>query len=139
MANPSLHRAQIVLIVGDLIVMALVTLAGFATHQELGTAPLTRILAVFLPMLAGWLAILPFSRVYDLASAVDWRQLWRPFWAMVVAMPFAMWLRSAWLGTAVIPLFVFVMAGISSLAIFVWRAAFVGLGRKRNASWTKST
>jgi hypothetical protein len=139
MNKPTLNTAQMQLIAGDLVTFALVTAAGFATHRELGTAPLVRILAVFLPLLAGWLAILPFSRLYDLEIAYDARQLWRPFWAMVVCMPFAMWLRSAWLNTTVIPVFVLVMAGISALAILVWRAVFVWLGRNRTGQWTKSS
>ena len=128
-----------ILIIGDLITFALVTAAGFATHRELDTAPLKRILAVFLPVLVGWLVILPFSRLYDLEIAFDARQLWRPFWAMVVCMPFAMWLRSAWLNTTVIPLFVLVMAGISALAILAWRVVFLWLGRTRTSQWTKSS
>lgn len=139
MSKFKLQAAQYVLILGDLLTLALVTAAGFATHRELGTAPLERILAVFLPLLAAWLAILPFSRVYDLELASQACHLWRPFWAMVVCMPFAMWLRSAWLNTTVIPLFVLVMAGISALAILAWRAAFVWLGRKRISRWTKSS
>ena len=134
-----LNSGQIVLIGGDLAVMALVTLAGFATHQELGTAPLPRILAVFLPMVAAWLALLPFARLYDLELASQARHLWRPVWAMLLCMPFAMWLRAAWLNGTVLPLFVLVMAGTSALGILVWRAAFVWLGRIGKSPWTKSS
>jgi hypothetical protein len=137
MKKITLTTAQWILIAGDLVVFVIVTAAGFATHRELNMAAWQRILAVFLPLLGGWLAILPFSQVYDLDKAFDPRQLWRPFWAMVVCMPFAMWLRSAWLNTTVIPVFVFVMAGISALAILVWRAIFLWLGRQRTGSWTK--
>lgn len=134
-----LESAQIILILGDLFIFALVTAAGFATHRELDTALWQRILAVFLPVLAGWLAILPFSHLYNLELALDAKQLWRPFWAIIVSMPFAMWLRSAWLNTTVIPIFVLVMAGISSLAILSWRAMFLWLGRKRTSQWMKSS
>lgn len=139
MSKFKLQTAHILLGIGDLIILAMVTAAGFATHRELDTAPLQRILAVFLPLLAAWLAILPFSRVYDLELASQARSLWRPFWAMVLCVPFAMWLRSAWLKTTVIPLFVLVMAAVSALAILAWRAAFVWLGRKRTGLWTKSS
>lgn len=134
-----LQKAQVILITGDLITFALVTAAGFATHQELNVAAWKRILAVFLPLLAGWLAILPFSRLYDLEIVLEMRQLWRPFWAMVVCMPFAMWLRSVWLNTTVIPVFVFVMAGISALSILAWRLVFLLLGRAGTKQWTKSS
>jgi hypothetical protein len=139
MKKNKLQSAQIILLAGDLLTFVIVTAIGFATHRELTINAWERILAVFLPLLAGWLAILPFSRVYDLDIALNTRQLWRPFWAMIVCMPFAMLLRSVWLGTAVIPLFVFIMAGTSALAILVWRAVFVWLGRTRKSQWTKSS
>lgn len=122
------QNAQLFLIIGDLVTMALVTIFGFTAHQELSSASLQRILAVFLPMVVAWLAMLPFSRVYDLKIASTTSHLWRPFWAMVVCMPIAMWLRSAWLNTDMVPLFVMVMAVSSGLAILAWRAIFIWLG-----------
>jgi len=139
MGKFKLQVAHRLLIVGDLVVMMLVTIAGFATHGELASPPVKRILAVLLPMIVAWLVILPFSRVYDLEFASQVRHLWRPFLAMVFCTPFALWLRAAWLNTAVIPIFVFVMMGVNSLAMLAWRAIFVLMGRKWTSLWTKSS
>lgn len=119
------------LICGDVLVLAAVTVTGFATHGEAGSAGL-RMLTTFVPLLAGWFLIAPFFGVYDLARAGDLRQLWRPFYAMVLGGPFAGWLRGVLLGNApVLPLFVVVLGGFSALAILAWRALFVLLLARR--------
>jgi hypothetical protein len=112
------------LMFGDVFVLALVTVTGFARHGEAGSAGL-RMLTTFIPLLAGWFLIAPFFGVYDPARAGDLRQLWRPFYAMVLAGPFAGWLRGVLLGNApVLPLFVVVLGGFSALAILAWRALY---------------
>ncbi len=83
------RRAQIsILIIGDVITLALVTGIGFATHGTLGTAG-SRMLTTFVPLLVAWAAVAPFLGVYDPGRAMEPRQLWRPFWAMVLAAPLA--------------------------------------------------
>ncbi len=108
------------LIIGDAITLMLVTVYGFATHETLGTAG-TRLLTTFIPLLVAWLLIAPYLGVYQLSLAGEFRQLWRPFWAMVLAGPFAAWMRAAWLGTAILPVFVVVLGGVSALALLAWR------------------
>ena len=122
------------LFLGDALTLALVTLFGFATHNTLGTAG-ARMLTTYLPLLLAWLLIAPHLGVYHLGRVVDFRQLWRPFWAMVLAAPFAAWMRAAWLGTAILPVFVVVLGGVSALALLAWRLAFwVIFNRVRRAN-----
>ena len=68
--------------------------------------------------------VAPFLGAYDLDRVADIRLVWRPFYAMVIAAPLAGWLRGLWLGQPIIPLFVFVLGGISSLAVLAWRAIY---------------
>ena len=117
------NKRQLILICGDVVVFCLVTLFGFSRHQSLGTAG-ARMLTTFIPLIVGWGLIAPFLGVYDLARVADWRQLWRPFWAMVLAGPMVGWLRGVWLGQVILPIFVVVLGGISALAILAWRAIF---------------
>lgn len=127
-----MKRAIVILLAGDLLTLALVTVYGFANHQELSTAG-GRILATFLPLVLSWLFMSPLSGVYDLERAFDPRQLWRPFWAMVLAGPMAGWLRAmilGWLqgvptGLPILPIFVVVIGGISALALLVWRSIYL--------------
>lgn len=111
------------LLLGDVVSLGLVTLFGFASHGTLDTAGV-RMFSTFVPLLAAWFLIAPFLGVYRLDWAVQSRQLWRPFWAMILAAPFAAWLRAVWLGGVVLPVFVVVLGGVNAIAILVWRLIF---------------
>jgi hypothetical protein len=120
-----------VLLVGDIIVLALVTGFGFASHGTLETAG-TRMLTTFIPLVIAWLLIAPLLGVFDLSRVADPRQLWRPVWAMVLASPMAAWIRGAWLNAPILPVFVVILGGVSALGLLVWRALFLfALRRKR--------
>jgi hypothetical protein len=124
-------RALYFLILGDVLILALVTVFGFARHGEISSAG-TRMLTTYLPLVVSWFLLAPFLGVYDLNRAAEFRQLWRPFYAMVLVSPFAAFLRALMLGNApILPVFVVVLGGISSLAILAWRLLFVLLIRGR--------
>jgi hypothetical protein len=112
-----------VLLIGDIFTLLLVTLFGFATHGTMETAG-TRMLSTFIPLVIAWLLVAPHLRVFKKAVTSEWKELWRPFWAMVLAAPLAAWLRGAWLGAPILPIFVVVLGGISSLALLAWRTLY---------------
>jgi hypothetical protein len=117
----------VVLIVGDMVALGVVTLAGFARHGTLETGG-WRILATFVPLVLAWLMIAPFLGAYDFKRMADWRQLWRPAWAMVLGGPLAAWLRALALGNGpIIPVFVGVLSGVGALAVLAWRALYTFL------------
>lgn len=119
---------SVILVAGDIITLALVTVFGFASHGEAGTAGL-RMLTTFAPLIVAWFFVAPFFGVYEPQRAAEYRQLWRPFWAMIVAGPMAAWLRSVMLGmtnqnglnTPIWPVFVVVLGGVAALAVLAWR------------------
>jgi Protein of unknown function (DUF3054) len=111
------------LIGGDALTLLLVTIYGFASHNELGSGG-SRMLTTFIPLLLAWLLIAPHLGVYDLERIQDPRQLWRPFWAMVLAGPMAGWLRGVMLGQPILPVFVLVIGGVSALALLFWRSVY---------------
>ncbi len=111
------------LILGDVVVLALVTILGFITHGSLQTAG-WRILTTFLPLLIAWLCMAVPARMFELEQMRDWRNLWKPFWGMIFASSMAAVVRGFWLGTPVLPIFVIVLSGIGALAILIWRALF---------------
>jgi hypothetical protein len=108
---------------GDVITLALVTLVGFASHNELGSAG-ARMLTTFIPLVSAWLLVAPHLGAFDQGIVTEMRQLWRPFWAMVLAAPLAGWMRGAWLNAPILPIFVVILGGISALALFVWRLMY---------------
>ena len=112
-----------ILILGDLITLIVVTAFGFATHGTLATAG-ARMLTTFIPMLIAWTAAAPLLGVYDPQRAKDLRQIWRPFWAAVLAAPLAAWLRGIWLNQPIIPIFVLVLGGVSAAGILIWRLLY---------------
>jgi len=130
MLQDPIQRRRAILLVGDILVLAVVTAVGFASHGTLGSAG-TRMLTTFLPVLAGWFMTAPFLGVYDPQRAADWRQLWRPFWAMVLAGPMAALLRGFWLNSPILPVFVVVLGGISALSILSWRLIYALLAARK--------
>jgi Protein of unknown function (DUF3054) len=112
-----------ILLIGDMFTLLLVTLFGFARHGTMGTAG-ARMLATFVPLVIAWLLIAPHLHVFQEAVSSDWKELWRPFWAMVLAAPLAAWLRGVWLDAPILPIFVVVLGGVSALALLAWRALY---------------
>lgn len=122
-----LQRIQWAAILGDVLVIAAVTLAGFATHNTLGTAG-ARIFATFFPLLVAWVLLGAHVGVFDPERLQTPRQLWRPFWAMILAAPLFGLLRALTLGVdAVSATFIMVLGGIAALSMFAWRVVFVFL------------
>jgi len=116
-----LSRQKIILLIGDCVVFAIVTVFGFASHETLGTAGF-RMLTTFVPVVIAFLLIAPYLHVYDIEVINPLRDLWRPPWAMVLAAPMAAFLRGAWLGTSIIPIFIVVIGAGNAIAILIWRA-----------------
>lgn len=111
------------LIAGDILTLALVTIIGFASHGTVETAG-SRMLTTFVPLTAAWFLIAPHLMVYKKELVYDFRQLWRPFWAIILAAPMAAWLRGVILNAPILPSFVLIIGGVSALAILLWRAIF---------------
>ncbi len=114
---------RFVLIAGDIITLAIVTVIGFASHGTADTAG-SRMLTTFIPLVVAWFLIAPFLQVYDNQISRDGRQLWRPLWAMILASPMAAWLRGLMLSSPILPVFVIILGGVSAVAILVWRGIF---------------
>jgi hypothetical protein len=122
---------RVLLVVGDVVAIMVVTLVGFATHRELGTAPVNRLLATFVPLLIGWALAAPWMGLFDPSIAANPRMLWRPALAMALAGPLAAFLRGATLNSVILPLFVAVLTGSAALGMVLWRALWVLLNRRR--------
>jgi hypothetical protein len=120
-----------VLIGGDTLVLALVTVVGFASHGTLINAG-TRLFSTFVPLIVAWLLVAPAMGLFEQNRTADWRQLWRVVWAMIIATPLAAFLRGVWLNSAIIPVFVLVLVGVSALGMLAWRGLWaLVLYRKR--------
>ncbi len=117
------------LILGDILTLLIVTLIGFAFHDESGLSFLPRILAVLVPMLVSWLLLAPWSGLLEPEITSNVKQLWRPVLAMFFAGSLAVILRGLILNAPIIPIFGVVMGATSALGILIWRGIAVLLSR----------
>jgi hypothetical protein len=118
----SLNR---ILIPGDILAIALITLIGFATHGEADLAFLPRMAAVFLPLAVSWFILAPPLRLFERQIASDPKQLWRAILGMAFAASLAAILRGMILNAPVIPIFGVVLAATSAFGMFVWRVIYL--------------
>jgi hypothetical protein len=114
------NRWLIPVTLGNILTFLLVTLIGFASHGTLETAG-NRMFTTFVSLLLSWMLIAPHLKVYDYQVVINYRQLWRLLWAMVLAAPMAAWLRGLILSSSILPLFVIILGGISAIEILIWR------------------
>jgi hypothetical protein len=124
-------KSTSLLILGDIFALAVITLIGFANHNELLTFPVGRVLASFLPLLAGWFLIAPWLGLFKPEITSDPRQLWRPVLAMLLAAPLTGLLRAVMLNSVVIPLFVLILGASAALGMLVWRSLWWLIARKK--------
>ncbi len=124
MSNP-------LLILGDLLAIAVVTVIGFATHNETDASYLPRMAATFVPLAVGWFALAPALGLFDASRAGRARQPWRPALAALFAAQLAVILRGLWLGAAVLPLFGLVLGATSALGMVVWRGIWMWLFNRK--------
>ena len=110
------------MLVGDVLVYGLVSVSGFLAHGGLGQDPWDRVLSTLIPFVTAWLLISPWI--------VGWRppvdripsRIWRPALGAMYAAPLGAWLRGMWLGTAIQPVFVAGMGGVTAGLMILWRA-----------------
>jgi hypothetical protein len=106
-------------LVGDVVVLLVLTVIGFATHRTLDA--FGRMLLTAGAALVAWAAVAPFLHVYRHDVIESPRNLWRVAWAWVLAAPLATFLRGAALRLDIPPIFVFVVMLTNGFALLAWR------------------
>ena len=115
------------LVFGDLLAMAVITVIGFATHGETDASYLPRMAATFVPMTVSWFILAPALGLFEVERVRSTRQLWRPAWGAFFAAQLAVILRGLWLNAAVLPLFGLILGGSAALGMVVWRGIWIWL------------
>ena len=103
---------------GDLLMYLVATPLGLASHRELGLA------ATWIPFGAAWFAIAPWLGLFDPGRLRRSSALGRVLVGSLLAAPAGAWLKSLWLGSEVVGIFVLVMAGSTAALMLLWRALF---------------
>jgi hypothetical protein len=119
----------LLLILGDLLAVLLITLLGFDHHGE-STAWL-RMFTTILPLCLGWGLAAGLLGLYQEPVARDAHQIWRPAVAALLGAPLACWLRGAWLGAPIPPIFILVMVSAVAIVMTVWRGGWMLVKRRQ--------
>jgi hypothetical protein len=123
---------RFILILGDMLAIALLTLIGFATHGETELAFLPRMAAFFFPLSIAWFLLAPALGLFRREITSNPRELWRPAFAMIFAAPVAAVLRGFVLNAPVLPIFAAVLAATSAPGMVIWRLIWYGLVRRKD-------
>ncbi|MDD5371273.1 MAG: DUF3054 domain-containing protein [Anaerolineaceae bacterium] len=115
---------------GDATILAVFTVAGFATHHEL-TGAGGRIIITFLALCLAWALVAPWLGLYRAAIVRDGRQLWRVLLSALIASPLAGWLRGIALNEPIPPIFILVMAAMTGAMMLVWRGVWLFVAVRR--------
>ena len=115
-----MHMKKI-LILGDILAIALLTLVGFASHEELNVSFLPRMAATFFPVLVSWFVIAPWFGLFqdDYPSRI--RLHWRVALAALYASTMAAFLRGLILQSDIPPVFILALGGSAALGMMIWR------------------
>jgi hypothetical protein len=119
-----------ILIIGDIISFAILTVIGFATHGETDTSYLPRMAAVFLPMVVGWFILIPWMGLFDEQIIANPKNLWRIILVMLFLAPLAATVRAAILGAAMLPLFPLILGSSNAIGMVVWRWLYIFIARR---------
>jgi len=118
---PHLTSTQRKALIGDVVVLVLLTVVGFATHLTLDA--FGRMFATGITALLAWAAVAPFLGVYSPTVITDPRSIWRVAWAWLLAAPLATFLRGVVLTRDIPTTFVIVVILVNGFALVAWRIA----------------
>lgn len=118
-----------ILMLGDIFTIAILTIIGFATHDEAAVSFIPRMGTTFFPLVIGWFLIAPWFDLFDDQVVSNPKLIWRSALAMFFVAPMAIILRAAWLHSAATPLFALILGSINALGMVVWRGIYLILAR----------
>ncbi len=119
------------LVIGDILAIAILTVIGFVTHGEVGASFLPRMAAAFFPALIGWFLLAPWFGLFNEDVAADHKLIWRVPLTMLFAAPLAVIIRAALLQSTALPIFALVFGATNALGLLVWRWIYVYLSRRK--------
>ena len=86
-------QSKWVLVAGDILALAVVTVIGFASHGETEISLVPRMLTTLIPLVVSWFLLTPWLGLFNSQITSNPKQLWRPPLAMLLAAPMTAVLR----------------------------------------------
>ena len=121
---------KLTLYAGDILVLLVTTLIGFATHNELKSEFFLRMVAAIVPLTIAWFLLAPWFGLFQPEIISNPKQLWRPVLAMIFTAPLAVVFRGLILNSTILPIFAIVFGTTSALGMVIWRGIYSLLNRK---------
>jgi hypothetical protein len=118
-----------ILYAGDTLLLAALTLIGFATHGEADLSFLPRVAAIYFPLSISWFLLAPPLGLFQQETTFNSKQLWRPALSAFFAAQFAAVLRGLILNAPIIPVFAVVLGMVSAVGMVIWRGLYYLLNR----------
>ncbi len=135
---PHLTSTQRTALTGDVLVLVLLTVAGFATHLTLDA--FGRMIVTAVAGLLAWAAVAPFLGAYAESTITHPGSIWRVGWAWLLAAPLATFLRAVALDRDIPWQFVLVTILVNGFVLVAWRIALGWwLARYRKPSISATT
>jgi hypothetical protein len=116
-----MKHSKAILILGDVLAVCLVTIIGFATHNESGLSFLPRMAAELFPLAISWFMLAALFGLFQDEIVHNARELWRPAFTALFAAPLAAVLRGFILNAPIIPIFAVVLGVTTAFGIVFWR------------------
>ena len=124
-------QSKWVLVAGDILALAVVTVIGFASHGETEISLVPRMLTTLIPLVVSWFLLTPWLGLFNSQITSNPKQLWRPPLAMLLAAPMTAVLRAAMLDGVALPLFALILGGSAALGMLVWRGVYLVWYKKK--------
>lgn len=119
-----------ILILGDGIILALVTLIGFISHGEADSSYLPRFFAACIPLLVAWFGFTRWVKWLDEETAIEPKNLYSIPLALIFVIPLAAFLRGFILNSPIQPLFVIAFYATNTIGMLVWRVIYIFIAKK---------
>lgn len=116
-----MSKPKWMLYAGDTIAIALLTLIGFASHQELNASFLPRMAATFFPVAISWFVIAPWFGLFQDEYPSKIPPHLRIVLAVLYASTMAAFLRGLILRSDIPPVFILALGGSAALGMVIWR------------------
>ncbi|HSG41645.1 MAG TPA: DUF3054 domain-containing protein [Anaerolineales bacterium] len=120
-----------ILIAGDILAIAILTLIGFASHEELAVSFIPRMGATFFPVAISWFVIAPWFGLFQNDYQSKVRLHWRIAIAALYASTMAAALRGLILGTDIPPVFIVALGAATALGMVIWRWLYSRINREQ--------
>ena len=127
------HTRLLLLLAGDALTIAILTVIGFTSHNETGLGFLPRMATTYLPLVVSWFVAGWGLGLFDPSINNHPRKSWRALLAALFTGPMAAILRGLLLGANVIPVFALVLSATTGLGMLIWRITWAWLTAGRNA------